>query len=165
MKKQLLIILILLLSYQILLAQIPHFKNYTVDDGLPSSQVYRAFQDSKGFIWFCTDKGIARFDGYKFEKFTTKNELPSNDVWQCAEDSDQRIWFLSYANSFFYFDLKDNKFHVIDNPFKDSHDSHVWCYVEEGKNKIKVILSNKSLLKININNQQVFRVCFGIITC
>lgn len=90
---------------QNLFTQTPHFRNYTVDDGLPSSLVYRAFQDSRGFIWFCTDKGLARFDGYKFEKFTTKNGLPNNDIWQCAEDSHQRIWFLSHANAFFYFDL------------------------------------------------------------
>jgi ligand-binding sensor domain-containing protein len=142
MKKLLLIISILFFSGQNSFAQTPHFRNYTVDDGLPSSHVYRAFQDSKGFIWFCTDKGLARFDGYKFEKFTTKNGLPNNDVWHCAEDSEQRIWFLSYANAFFYFDLKDNKFHVISNPFKEYHDTHTACFIQEGKNNMKVIFNN-----------------------
>jgi ligand-binding sensor domain-containing protein/two-component sensor histidine kinase len=152
MKKLLLIISILFFTGQNLLAQTPHFRNYTVDDGLPSSHVYRAFQDSKGFIWFCTDKGLARFDGYKFEKFTTKNGLPNNDVWQCAEDSEHRIWFLSYANAFFYFDLKDNKFHVIENPYKEFHDNHVWSYVQEGNGKIKVFLSTTcDLLIIDMN--------------
>ena len=150
MKRLLLIILILSLSRQNFFAQTPHFRNYTVDDGLPSSHVYRAFQDSKGFIWFCTDKGIARFDGYKFEKFTTKNGLPNNDVWQCAEDSEQRIWFLSYANAFFYFDLKDNKFHVIENPYKEYHDNHVWAYIQEGKDRVRVVCShNGNYLYIN----------------
>ncbi|HXB39689.1 MAG TPA: two-component regulator propeller domain-containing protein [Bacteroidia bacterium] len=30
-------------------------KNYKVKDGLPSSEVYCAFQDSKGFMWFGSD--------------------------------------------------------------------------------------------------------------
>lgn len=65
---------------------------------------------------------------------------------------------LSYANAFFYFDLKDNEFHVITNPFKDSHDSYVGCYVEEEKDIIRIILSSKSSLKININNQQISKI-------
>ncbi|MES2521009.1 MAG: two-component regulator propeller domain-containing protein, partial [Bacteroidota bacterium] len=84
MKKLLTIYFLYILTSLNILAQTPHFRNYTVDDGLPSSHVYRAFQDSKGFMWFCTDKGIARFDGYKFEKFTTKNGIPNNDIWHCA---------------------------------------------------------------------------------
>ena len=155
MKKLPLFILILFFTTQNIFAQTPHFRNYTVDDGLPSSHVYRAFQDSKGFIWFCTDKGIARFDGYKFEKFTTKNGLPNNDIWQCAEDSEQRIWFLSYANAFFYFDLKDNKFHVIENPYKVSHDAHVWCYVQDSKNIVQIILSNSKLFTLDILKKEI----------
>ena len=156
MKKLLTICLIFFSLGQNLFAQTPHFRNYTVDDGLPSSLVYRAFQDSKGFIWFCTDKGLARFDGYKFEKFTTKNGLPNNDVWQCAEDSHQRIWFLSYANAFFYFDLKDGKFHTIPNPYKECHDAHVWCYVEEGNGLLRAILSNNIVnLYIDVSKKKV----------
>ncbi|PWK29223.1 two component regulator with propeller domain [Arcicella aurantiaca] len=155
MKKLLTIYFLYILTSLNILAQTPHFRNYTVDDGLPSSHVYRAFQDSKGFMWFCTDKGIARFDGYKFEKFTTKNGLPNNDIWHCAEDSQHRIWFLSYANAFFYFDLKDNKFHVIENPFKELHDTHIWCYVGESKNTIKIILGQRDILLLDVEKKKV----------
>ena len=44
-------------------AQIPFYKNYTVKDGLPSSETYEVFQDSKGYIWIASDNGVARFDG------------------------------------------------------------------------------------------------------
>jgi ligand-binding sensor domain-containing protein len=158
MKKLLTIYFIYFLLVQNLFAQTPHFRNYTVDDGLPSSLVYRAFQDSKGFIWFCTDKGLARFDGYKFEKFTTKNGLPNNDIWQCAEDSEQRIWFLSYANAFFYFDLKDDKFHVIENPYKELYDNHIWSFVHEGNNKVKIFLSiTTDLLTLDLTQNKIIK--------
>jgi ligand-binding sensor domain-containing protein len=108
-------------------------------------------------MWFCTDKGVARFDGYKFEKFTTKNGLPNNDVWHCAEDRNGRIWFLSYANAFFYFDLKDDKFHVINNPYKDNYDAHIWCYVQESKNLLRIILSDGNTIILDIPSNTLKR--------
>jgi len=34
------------------------YTNYTVKDGLPSNHVYKITQDTKGFIWVLTDKGM-----------------------------------------------------------------------------------------------------------
>lgn len=38
-------------------AQSPVYKNYTVNDGLPSQVVYCALQDHQGYMWFGTDAG------------------------------------------------------------------------------------------------------------
>ncbi len=43
------------------------YKHFGVDQGVPSSEVYSAFQDSKGYIWFASDAGVSRFNGYEFE--------------------------------------------------------------------------------------------------
>src|SRR5689334_4195566 len=72
------------------------FKNYGVKDGLASSTVYSAFQDSKGFIWFATDQGVSRFDGTNFKTFTTADGLPDNEVFQMTEDSIGRLWMVCY---------------------------------------------------------------------
>jgi len=93
----------------------PNMRHFTVDDGLPSSNVYGTMQDSRGYIWVYTDRGIARFDGYKFEAFTTKDGLIYNDIWGIKEDRKGRIWLESYATHFTYFDYKDEKFYVIEN--------------------------------------------------
>jgi hypothetical protein len=45
------------------------YRNYSTINGLPSSQVYHCVQDSAGFIWFATDKGLCRFDGSDFVDF------------------------------------------------------------------------------------------------
>lgn len=97
------------------MAQSPHLRHFTVDEGLPSSFVYRIFQDSKGYIWVCTDAGIARYNGYNFETFTTANGLPNNDIWDFTEDSKGRIWLHSYLSHFSYYDYTDNKIHSISN--------------------------------------------------
>ena len=79
-----------------LIAQSPYLKNYTVKDGLPSDETYEVFQDSKGYIWIATDKGVARFDGYEFKVFTKKDGLSDNTVFGFYEDSKGRIWFRCY---------------------------------------------------------------------
>src|SRR6185369_6434309 len=40
------------------------FDHYNVEDGLSQSTVWNIFEDSKGFIWFCTPDGLNKFDGY-----------------------------------------------------------------------------------------------------
>ncbi len=83
--------------------QSPEYKNYSVKDGLPSSEVYNSIQDSKGFMWFATDKGVCRFDGYQFRVFTTINGLADNTVFSCQEDYKGRIWFRSFSGKLSYY--------------------------------------------------------------
>lgn len=82
----------------------PSFKHYTVDEGLPSSEVYQVKQDSKGYIWFATGNGVSRFNGYEFENFSISNGLPDNTVFEIYEDAFERIWFvpLSCKLSYYY---------------------------------------------------------------
>lgn len=45
------------------------FRHFTTDDKLPSDCVRDIAQDSQGFMWFATDGGVARFDGYNFKLY------------------------------------------------------------------------------------------------
>lgn len=76
--------------------QEPVYVKYTVEDGLPSNTVYYTFQDSKGYLWIATDKGVVRFDGIHFRVFTTAHGLADNECFDIYEDKQQRIWFASY---------------------------------------------------------------------
>jgi ligand-binding sensor domain-containing protein len=123
-------------------AQVPYFKRYTVDDGLPSSFVYRIMQDSQGFLWVSTDKGISRFDGYEFQKFGASDGLPSNDIWGSIEDNNKRVWLCTFSHHFSYFDIKTQKFTIIQNTLsKQQHHNLVWGFVPL-QDKI-LVLSNK----------------------
>ena len=42
------------------------FTHLTLKDGLPNSLVFSIAQDKNGFIWFGTNNGLARYDGYNF---------------------------------------------------------------------------------------------------
>lgn len=84
-------------------AQSFNFRHYGTNEGLPSSEVYQAFQDSKGYIWFATNFGVSRYDGYKFENFDNKDGLPDNTVLEIYEDFKGRIWFISISAQLSYF--------------------------------------------------------------
>src|SRR5713101_7701637 len=67
-------------------------KFYTTTDGLPHNEINRIVRDSRGFLWFCTRDGLARFDGYTFTSYGMEHGLPSGDVTDLLEDNDGRYW-------------------------------------------------------------------------
>jgi PAS domain S-box-containing protein len=70
------------------------FKNYSIETGLPQSQVHSIYQDSKGYLWIGTlGGGVSRFNSRTFANFTTKEGLSDNHVLTILEDSDNNIWF------------------------------------------------------------------------
>jgi ligand-binding sensor domain-containing protein len=64
---------------------------------LPSKNVQAVFQDSEGWMWFGTDKGIARFNGTDFKSSsapaTPYDEVAGEDVRAIAEDATGVMWF------------------------------------------------------------------------
>lgn len=66
------------------------FVHYTPKDGLVNSRVKKAYQDSKGRIYFLTWSGLSVFDGARFKNYTTQNGLASNilnDILEIGDDS------------------------------------------------------------------------------
>jgi ligand-binding sensor domain-containing protein len=49
------------------------FAKIDADDGLTQSTTYAVVQDDLGFMWFGTEDGLIRYDGYKFKKFTIQS--------------------------------------------------------------------------------------------
>lgn len=79
-----------------------HIKNYTTDDGLPHNIGYSVIQDSKGYLWFGTDDGLARFNGKSFKIYRSSNGLLSNYVIDVAESKDGKLWIGSWKGGLNY---------------------------------------------------------------
>ncbi len=73
-------------------AAIPAAKIYTTADGLLRDAASCVEQDSRGFIWFCANGGLTRFDGYEFTSYTTDDGLPHSGVSDFLEARDGTIW-------------------------------------------------------------------------
>ncbi len=71
-------------------------KAVSVEDGLSQAVVQAILQDRHGFMWFGTQDGLNRFDGYGFriykpEPFDTTS-LSSGHIWDLREDSEGNLW-------------------------------------------------------------------------
>jgi len=90
---------------------------YNIENGLPSNNVYSVIKDKNGYLWFATDNGVVKYNGYTLRIFNTNDGLPSNDVWQLYEDTRGRIWLQSFSYQFGY--IKEDKYYKIDFKMKD----------------------------------------------
>jgi ligand-binding sensor domain-containing protein len=61
-------------------AQQYYFANYSVDDGLPHSQVNHVLQADDGYLWIATNMGVSRFDGHEFRSYSAKDGMGDNKV-------------------------------------------------------------------------------------
>jgi len=124
-------------------AQTPLYKNYSANDGLPSSTVYGLCQDHKGFMWFCSNNGVSRFDGTSFKVFTTADGLPDNFILKVKEDTKGRIWFMSLNGKLsFFLDgiihsgstdsfLKRLDMGISVSSFNEDRQGNIWFYNNE----------------------------------
>lgn len=80
--------------------QEPVFKHYNRINGLKSEYINHIFQDSKGFIWISSDKGLSRYDGKNTLHLNTDNGLPANMVYAIWEE-DNKIFFNVYEKGIF----------------------------------------------------------------
>ncbi|HEV7890975.1 MAG TPA: two-component regulator propeller domain-containing protein [Pyrinomonadaceae bacterium] len=78
-------------------------RTYTTTDGLARDYVREIFQDSNGFIWFCTSEGLSRFDGYRFTNYGTAQGLPDRFVVNILETRGGTYW-VSTAGGLALFD-------------------------------------------------------------
>lgn len=106
------VIIFFFLCLGTLMSQTPSFRHYSVNDGLPSSEIYHVFQDKKGYVWVSTDCGVSKFDGYSFKTYSTSQGLPDNCVFQVIEDHKERKWLRSFSGRLSY--IEQGEVHVLD---------------------------------------------------
>ncbi|MBZ0241996.1 MAG: hypothetical protein K8F24_02160, partial [Bacteroidales bacterium] len=102
-------------------AQKPVYRQFTNEQGLPSSEVYDVLQDKRGYMWFATDQGIVSYDGYNFTTYNENNGLPENTVFDLELDKLGNIWINSIRGHLAYFDgekIQPYRYnHVLDSLF------------------------------------------------
>lgn len=89
---------LLLLSVQSLSAQSStiRFEHISTAEGLSQDIVKAILQDSQGFMWFGTEDGLNRYDGYSMKIFKHQprdtTSISNNDIHDVYEDSHRRLW-------------------------------------------------------------------------
>ncbi len=91
-----------------------HFQHITINDGLSQNTVNCILQDSKGFMWFGTNDGLNRYDGYNYKvyKFDAEdvNSLSNNYIHSIIMDRSGIIWIGTYGGGLNRFDREKEQF-------------------------------------------------------
>lgn len=81
--------------------------------GLSNNQIESIFKDSRGFMWFGTNYGLNRYDGYQFKVYKTeKNDSTSlsfNSISEIQEDVIGNLW-LRGTPGYTVYDVRTERF-------------------------------------------------------
>ena len=120
-------------------AQQLSFKLYTVNDGLPGTTTYGAYQDKNGYLWICSSNGISRYDGRQFVNYSLADGLPSLQTNIIFQDSSGRIWVGTAAgmaqfrnNQFITYPTNDHFENIYVFRFFETKDKHLWALTTKG---------------------------------
>ncbi|MCU7549642.1 response regulator [Chitinophagaceae bacterium LB-8] len=74
----------------------PKFIRITTNEGLSQNHVSAILKDRYGFMWFATENGLDKYDGYQFISFKHDKNKPetisSNYVFDIIEDENSILW-------------------------------------------------------------------------
>lgn len=133
------------------------FHNFNSNDGLPSNEIYSEYQDHDGFMWFATDHGIVKYNGYNFRTFTTADGLTDNTVLEIKGDDENRIWVLTLSGGMCFFDGKRFEPHPNNEAIKKLFVKHLPTSWQVLKNKqVWMGFVESGFAKIDSNQQQFF---------
>lgn len=90
------------------------FSRFTPTGGLSQSNVTCILQDHLGFMWFGTQNGLNKYDGYQFTisrySPTDSNTLPNNHIKAIVEDSSGTLWIGTWGGGLVGYNRKLDRF-------------------------------------------------------
>ncbi len=79
-------------------AQQYNFRTWSLESGLPQSEITSLGQGRRGFLWIGTLGGLASFDGQRFRTYTKKDGLGSNQISCVFPGKSDFGWVGTYNN-------------------------------------------------------------------
>ncbi|HEY9047147.1 MAG TPA: two-component regulator propeller domain-containing protein [Ohtaekwangia sp.] len=72
------------------------FRHLNTSNGLSQDHVNAILKGNKGFMWFATDEGLNKYDGYKFSVYrhdpNDTLSISNNYVYDLLEDEENHVW-------------------------------------------------------------------------
>jgi signal transduction histidine kinase/ligand-binding sensor domain-containing protein/DNA-binding response OmpR family regulator len=120
----------------------PKFKHFGTSEGLSQGHVGAILKDSRGFMWFATDEGLNKYDGYTFTIYrfdpSKSGSICNSYVNSILEDNTGHLW-VGTAGGLDLFDRDKNTFShygsgllaEVREIFQDSR-GRIWLGTAEG---------------------------------
>lgn len=109
-------VLLTILGTPTLNAQSHKFRHYGVENGMSSNTIFKLFQDRDGLMWFGTNDGLTRFDGFSLKTWrgnpSDTLSLGNNIVYALEEDRSGTL-YVGTGNGLYAFDKNEESFREI----------------------------------------------------
>lgn len=89
-----------------LYAQKPVFIDLKKQISLPDITFYDIIEDSKGFVWLASNKGLFKYDGQEFQKYDNENKK-GLAVFDLNEDKEGKIWCTNISGQVYFTEKSD----------------------------------------------------------
>lgn len=144
-------------------AQQYSFQNYSLEEGLPQSEVFSLIQDQKGNLWLGTNGGgISRFNGKEFISYDRRHGLADNNIRSLYQDSKENLWIgtsigISSFNgvSFKNYGIDDNVPNAVYFTVFEDKKGRIWAMGNDQNNR-QIIFREKVILKILLKITKIF---------
>ena len=134
-------------------AQEIKFKKLTVEQGLSNSFVNCLLQDRTGFIWFGTDDGLNRFDGYEIKVYRNnpddKSSISGNIIWALCEDISGKLWIGTKSEGLNKYDPITDEFEHWDLDSSSTEEINITAIYEDSKKNIWIGTYKNGLYRLN----------------
>jgi len=115
------LLFLLWVEQEVASAQHLSWRNFTADQGLPGNIVYDMLEDRHGYLWFVTDQGICRFNGYEFIQPVDTSAMRGSEAFVPAEDATGKIWFARLDGSVWFIEndtVRGWKYNEVTEPYR-----------------------------------------------
>ncbi|HEU4791123.1 MAG TPA: two-component regulator propeller domain-containing protein [Flavobacterium sp.] len=114
MKKNILIVFVLFFSGMNAQVVRPFFNTISIENGLPEGVVVSSFQDKLGYLWFGTQNGLVRYDGYSTKLYPIPDDdgkpIKAPSIMSLFEDKNGVLWTCPRDKGFYIYDRKKDLF-------------------------------------------------------
>ena len=159
------------------------FTHLFSEHGLSQNTVHSILQDRRGFMWFATEDGLDRYDGYNFKVYKNipqdSSSISDNFIWTIYEDRDGVLWVGTNSGGLCKYDESMDSFISFRNDPADSNSlifnnvrtivedsfGNLWIGTEEGldrfnkKEGVFTHYRNDTNDKYSLSNNVVLSLC------
>jgi len=136
------------------------FEHIGQNEGLSNNYVTCVLQDRYGFLWFGTQDGLNKYDGYKITVYrndpSSNKSVSNNFITDIAEDKNGNIWLATWGGGINKFDRLKEQFYSYKNNNKpgDISSNLVNRVFEDNEGKLWIGTQEGGLNQFNPLTQQ-----------
>ena len=163
-------------------------RHLTTADGLAANTVRHIFQDEEGYLWFSTNNGLSRYDGYTFRNYRQEAGIEDLRIKEVKEDEEHHILITTIQGGYYCLDKQTG--HTIFSPknamvadsiietrrktradyvASDIRDDNgnLWRLEDDGDLRFVMVKENKEFTlpqviddRISYGSSSIFRICY-----